>query len=165
MDLDGRVVLITGGGNGIGAAMARRFVEERPELVVVTDIDMNAATEVAGAIGGEAHPLDVTDGDATRALVTDIENRHGRIDLFCANAGIGPDGTLSSGDEKWDRVWQVNVMSHVHGFRAVLPGMLERGSGYLLATVSAAGLLTNIGAVQYTVSKHAALALAEWVAV
>jgi NAD(P)-dependent dehydrogenase (short-subunit alcohol dehydrogenase family) len=98
-------------------------------------------------------------------LVAGVERRHGRVDLFCANAGIASAEGVEMSDELWERMWQVNVMAHVHAARAVLPGMLARGSGYMLATVSAAGLLTNIGAAAYSVTKHAALGLAEWLAV
>lgn len=160
-----RVTVITGGANGIGAAMSRRFSVEGAAHVVVTDIDGDAAQRLADEIGGEGVALDVTDEAATRRLVADVERTHGRIDLFCANAGIGPMGGLEMDDASWDLVWQVNAFSHVIAARAVVPGMLERGEGYFLSTVSAAGLLTNIGAAAYSVSKHAALALAEWLAV
>jgi NAD(P)-dependent dehydrogenase (short-subunit alcohol dehydrogenase family) len=133
--------------------------------VVVADVDGEAAAGVANEAGASAAVLDVTDETATRELVAEVERRHGRVDLFCANAGIAAGEGLEMSDSAWERTWRVNVMAHVYAARAVLPGMLARGEGYFLATVSAAGLLTNIGAAAYSVTKHAALGLAEWIAV
>ena len=165
MEIDGRVVLITGGGSGIGAAMARRFMNEGAATVVVTDIDSAAATAVAADIGGVAATLDVTDEDATAGLIREVENEYGRIDILCLNAGIPTDGSVDAPNEDWQRTWEVNVMAHVYASRHALPGMLERGEGYIVTTASAAGLLTNIGAAPYSVTKHAAVALAEWLSV
>jgi len=165
MELRDKVVIVTGGGNGIGAAMCRRFVAEGATEVIVADLDGDAADTLAADIGATAVQLDVTNEAATRELVADVERRHGRVDLFCANAGIAAPQGLEMSNELWQRTWEVNVLSHVFAARAVLPGMLERGDGYFLATVSAAGLLTNIGAVAYSVTKHGALALAEWLSV
>lgn len=165
MELRDKVVVVTGGGHGIGEAMCRRFAADHAGAVVIADIDEEAARRVAEDIDGMPFQLDVTDPEANRRLVAAVQAEHGWIDLFCANAGIGPHGGLEMSDEMWDMVWQVNTMSHVYAARAVLPGMLERGDGYFLATVSAAGLLTNIGAAAYSVTKHAALALAEWLSV
>ena len=165
MNIKDRVVLITGGGSGIGAAMARRFVEEGAERVIVVDIDGDAARSTADDIDGEAFTLDVTDEDATKAVVREVQTDHGRIDILCLNAGIPTDGSVDASNEDWQRTWDVNVMAHVYATRHALPGMLERGEGYIVTTASAAGLLTNIGAAPYSVTKHAAVALAEWLSV
>jgi NAD(P)-dependent dehydrogenase (short-subunit alcohol dehydrogenase family) len=165
MEISGAVVVVTGGAHGIGAALARRFAAEGARQVVVADLDGRGAISVADEIGGDAVELDVTDRDATRHLVGTLEERWGGVDLFCANAGIASAEGIDMSDEMWDRTWRVNTMSHVYAAQAVLPGMLARGGGYFLATVSAAGLLTNIGAAAYSVTKHAALAHAEWLAV
>jgi NAD(P)-dependent dehydrogenase (short-subunit alcohol dehydrogenase family) len=167
MELHGRVAIITGGAGGIGAALARRFAAEGAEAVVVADLDERAAAEVAAGIGPVALGLgvDVTDADQVRALVATAEQRYGRVDLFCANAGVTVGDGLAAADADWGRAWEVNVLAHVYAARAVLPGMLARGEGYLLQTCSAAGLLTAIGDAPYTVTKHAAVGLAEWLAI
>jgi NAD(P)-dependent dehydrogenase (short-subunit alcohol dehydrogenase family) len=165
VDLDGKVIVVTGGGSGIGAAMARRFAAEEPAGLVIADIDLEAAQHVADQTGGVAVACDVSDAGSNRELILGTEDRFGPIDLFCANAGIGIVGDEQSDPVVWERMWQVNVMSHVHAARHLIPGWLARGEGYLLATVSAAGLLTNLKAAQYSVTKHAALAFAEWIAV
>ena len=160
MNINGKVVVITGGGSGIGAALARRFAAEGASRIVVADLDGAAAADVAREVDGDARQLDVTDPAAVRALVDAV----GAIDLFCSNAGIATGGGLDD-DAMWHRVLEVNTMAHVYAARAVLPGMLERGGGYLLQTASAAGLLTTPGDAPYTVSKHGAVALAEWLAI
>ncbi len=170
MDVKNKVVVVTGAAEGIGAALARRFAAEGAAKVVVVDRNGEGAAAVAAAIGGEAVTLDVTDGPATAAMVADIEARHGRIDLFCCNAGIGdgdPDKNdpTSSPDAVWLRAWNVNLMAHVHAARAVSPGMVARGSGYILNTVSAAGLLSQIGGAVYSTTKHAAVGFAESLAI
>jgi NAD(P)-dependent dehydrogenase (short-subunit alcohol dehydrogenase family) len=165
MEIQDKVVVITGGGSGIGAAMARRFIQERAATVVVADIDGDAARAVASEIGGESITLDVTDEAATEDLVRTVEAEHGGIDILCLNAGIPTDGSIDAPNEDWQRTWEVNVMAHVYATRHALPGMLRRGRGYIVTTASAAGLLTNIGAAPYSVTKHAAVALAEWLSV
>jgi NAD(P)-dependent dehydrogenase (short-subunit alcohol dehydrogenase family) len=167
MRLAGRVAVVTGGAGGIGAALATRFAAEGAAGVVVADLDGGAAQAVADAIGPAAVGLgvDVTDEDRVRALVATTEARYGRIDLFCANAGVTVGAGIEASGAEWQRAWAVNVLAHVYGARAVLPGMLARGEGYLLHTCSAAGLLTAVGDAPYTVTKHAALGLAEWLAV
>lgn len=165
MELAGKVVVVTGGGSGIGAALCRRFALEGAALVVVADLDDAAADAVAEAVGGRAVRLDVSRSTDVEHLVRQVEEAYGRIDLFCSNAGIFGGGGLEASPDVWQRTWEVNVLAHVHAARAVLPGMLARGEGYLLATASAAGLLTNIGNAPYSVTKHAAVALAEWLAV
>jgi NAD(P)-dependent dehydrogenase (short-subunit alcohol dehydrogenase family) len=165
MDVADAVVVITGGGSGIGAALARRFAGEGAAAVVVVDRSAAAAHAVADEIGGAAYEVDVSDESAVHALVADVGARHGRIDLFCSNAGITTGVELDDPDDLWHRALEVNLMAHVYAARAVLPGMLARGRGYLLNTASAAGLLTSPGDAPYAVSKHGAVAFAEWLAV
>jgi len=165
MKLAGKHVVVTGGASGIGRALARRFAAEGARAVVVADIDEKGASAVAKEIGASGVGLDVTNETQIQALVTDAEQRDGPIDLFCSNAGIGLHGGVEVPDEGWQRIWNVNLMSHVYAARAVLPGMIERGEGYLLNTASAAGLLTQIGSAPYAVTKHAAVSLAEWLAI
>ncbi|MEV4543346.1 SDR family oxidoreductase [Micromonospora echinaurantiaca] len=167
MNLTDRIAVITGGAGGIGSALARRFAAEGAAAVVVADLDADAADAVAAGIGPVAHAaaVDVTDEEQVRALVADTERRYGRIDLFCANAGVATGGGVELPDADWDRAWRVNVLAHVYAARAVLPGMLARGGGYLLATCSAAGVLTAVGDAPYTATKHAAVGFAEWLAV
>jgi len=145
--------------------MARRFAEEEPAGLVIADIDLDAATEVAGETGGVAVLADVSDPDANKDLIEGTEDRFGPIDLFCANAGIGMVGDEQSESATWTRMWEINVMSHIHAARHLIPGWVARGEGYLLVTASAAGLLTNLKAAQYSVTKHAAVAFAEWLAI
>lgn len=159
------VVVITGGGSGIGAAMATRFAEESPKAVVIADLDLAAAEQVAETTGGHAVQIDVSDQEANQRLVEATEDRFGPIDLFCANAGYGTVGDEQTDPADWDRMWQVNLMSHVHAARYLIPAWVARGEGYFLSTASAAGLLTNLKAAQYSVTKHAAVAFAEWLAI
>lgn len=170
MDLQNKIVVVTGGGDGIGAALCRRFAAEGASHIAVVDRNGSAARAVAAEIGGMAFEVDVSDGAAIGAMVSATEAAHGRIDLFCSNAGVAdfepdPRDATSSPDPVWMRAWGVNVMAHVHAARAVLPGMIERGEGYLLNTVSAAGLLSQIGAAAYSTTKHAAVGLAESLAI
>jgi NAD(P)-dependent dehydrogenase (short-subunit alcohol dehydrogenase family) len=160
MNVEGKVCVVTGGASGIGAALCRRFASAGAARVVVVDRAYDAARELADEIGGTAEQVDVTDPGA----VADLVARTGTIDLFASNAGVATGGGLDD-DEMWQRVLAVNTLAHVYAARAVLPGMLARGSGYLLQTASAAGLLTSPGDAPYAVSKHAAVGLAEWLAV
>ena len=164
MQLTDKVAVITGGGSGIGAALARRFAADGAARVVVVDRQLDSAEAVAADIGGTAEQVDVTDPAAVQDLVDRTLVAHGRIDLFASNAGVATGGGLDD-DQMWQRVLAVNTMAHVYAARAVLPAMLERGSGYLLQTGSAAGLLTSPGDAPYAVSKHGAVALAEWLAI
>ncbi|MEY9968418.1 NAD(P)-dependent dehydrogenase (short-subunit alcohol dehydrogenase family) [Streptacidiphilus sp. MAP12-16] len=161
MELKDAGVVVTGAGSGIGAALARRFAAEGAR-VVVNDLDGAAAERVAAEVGGLAVPGDASAEESVAALVAAARAHLGQIDLFCANAGIEPGGGVHTPDEVWDRVWQVNVMAHVRAVRHLLGPWLERGRGHLLATVSAAGLLTHLESAPYSVSKHGALAFAEW---
>jgi NAD(P)-dependent dehydrogenase (short-subunit alcohol dehydrogenase family) len=165
MELKGKVVVVTGGANGIGCAMCRRFAAEGARDVVVADLDPEGARRVAEEIGGLAIQADMSRESDVARLVEQAVGAYGRIDLFCSNAGIGLDGGIEVPDEGWHNILGVNFMAHVYAARAVLPGMLARGEGYLLQTASAAGLLTQIGSAPYSVTKHAAVAFAEWLAI
>lgn len=165
MQVEGSTVLVTGGASGIGAAMARAFHGSGADHVLIADIDLAGANEIATAIDGSAVQLDVTDEAATAEIIAEIEDDHGGVDILCCNAGIATDGSVDVATEVWQRTWDVNVMAHVYAIRHALPGMLGRGKGHIVSTASAAGLLTNIGAAPYAVTKHAALALAEWIAI
>ena len=165
MRLSDKVVIVTGGANGIGRALCRRFAREGARALVVADVDVIGAERVAAEIGGLPIETDVTREEDMRRLVERTIGEHGRVDLFCSNAGIAVDGDEHTPDTDWERCWRVNVMAHVLAARAVLPSMLMRGSGYLLQTVSAAGLLTHMHSATYAVTKHASLAFAEWLSI
>lgn len=165
MKVAGKHVVVTGGASGIGRALARRFAAEGARAVVVADLDGAGAESVAAEFGGLGRGVDVADEAQVVALVADAVEKNGPIDLFCSNAGIAIHGGVEVPDAEWQKIWNVNLMSHIYAARAVLPGMIERGEGYLLNTASAAGLLTQIGSAPYAVTKHAAVALAEWLAI
>ncbi len=165
MHLKDKVTVVTGGGGGIGQALCERFAKEQPRGIVVADLDEQAAAAVAERIGGTAIRCDVAHEEQIRQVVERANETYGPIDLFCSNAGIAFGGGVDAPDDQWQLIWDVNLMSHVYAARAVLPQMIERGSGYLLQTASAAGLLTQIGSAPYAVTKHAAVALAEWLSV
>lgn len=161
MELNGSVVVITGAGHGIGAAMARKFAD-RGASVVVNDIEQGAAHDVAAQIGGLPVPGDAASEAGATKLVNTALAQYGRVDLFCANAGTGQGGGPEAGEDAWASSWEINVMAHVRAARALLPHWLERGRGHFLATCSAAGLLTMLGSAPYSVTKHAAVGFAEW---
>jgi NAD(P)-dependent dehydrogenase (short-subunit alcohol dehydrogenase family) len=165
MDLTDRVVIVTGAARGIGGALATRLASERTKAVVVVDLNGDGARETATRIGATARQCDVTREDEVARLIADVEKEHGRIDVFCSNAGIAVGGGPEASDADWQRIWEVNVMSHVYVARHVLPGMLARKQGYILGTVSAAGLLNHFFAAPYGVTKAAALSLFEWLAI
>jgi NAD(P)-dependent dehydrogenase (short-subunit alcohol dehydrogenase family) len=167
VELGARHAVVTGAASGIGRALARRFAAEGAR-VVVADLDGDGAAAVADEIGGLGVRADVGSEEEIAALVRQAEEANGPVDVFFSNAGVpGPGGgPLEATDPAaWQQTWEVNVMSHVWAARAVLPGMLERGDGYLLNTASAAGVLTHVAALPYTVTKHAAVALAEWLSI
>ena len=165
MEIKNTVAIVTGGANGIGRALCRRLAAGGARGVVVADTDEAGAIQVAGEIDGLAVAVDVgIEADVVR-LVEQAVTRFGPVDLFCSNAGIGLNGGPEVSNADWERIWQINVMAHVYAARAVLPEMLKRGEGYLLNTASAAGLLTQIGSAPYSVTKHAAVGFAEWLAV
>jgi NAD(P)-dependent dehydrogenase (short-subunit alcohol dehydrogenase family) len=164
MELKGRVVVVTGGANGIGLALSQRFAREGAAGIVVADKDPRA-NDVAAQVGARAMVVDVSVEADVGRLVSETLTAFGRIDLFCSNAGIFTPGGEETSDLEWDRIWRVNVMAQVYAARAVVPTMLAAGGGYLLQTASAAGLLTQIGSAPYAVTKHAAVAFAEWLAI
>lgn len=164
MNLKDKVAVVTGGASGIGRALCVRFKAEGAKAVVVADVQAAAAAQVAGEIGGISIETDVARESDIQCLVKQATEKFGAIDLFCSNAGIG-EGGVDASDSDWRRSWEINVMAHVYAARAVLPAMLARGEGYLLQTVSAAGLLTQVGAAPYSVTKHAAQAFAEWLSI
>jgi len=165
MTLKDKVVVVTGGADGIGRALCRRFAAEGARMIVVADVNAEGANAVAAEIGGWAIATDVARQDEVVRLVEAVTERCGGIDLFCSNAGIMIEGGVDTPDDDWQVIWSVNVLAHLYAARAVLPGMLSRGNGYLLQTISAAGLLSQIGSAPYAVTKHAALGLAEWLAI
>ncbi len=165
MELNDRVVVITGGGSGIGAALARAAKAEGARHVVVADLSAENAASVAAEVGGTGVVIDVSDEAAIKKLVDDTELAHGPIDLFVSNAGFVTEGGVEDTNERINNMWEVHVMSHIYAARAVLPSMIARGEGYLLNTASAAGLLTQLGSMSYSITKHAAVSLAEWLAI
>ena len=166
MELTDKVVVVTGGAGGIGSALARRFSAEGARGVTVVDLEAAATEAVAGEIDGLAIAADVSKFEEHERIVAETEARFGPIDLYCSNAGIAVGGgPIDTGLDEWQRSWDVNVMAHVWAAKAVLPAMLARGEGYLLQTASAAGLLTNLGAAPYSVTKHGVVALAEWLSI
>ena len=166
MELADRHVVVTGGASGIGRAMAERFAAEGARGVVVADLDLEAAERVAEGIGGLGVRTDVRSEAGIGALAERAREAYGPIDLFCSNAGVpGPGGGPEAPDDEWQLTWEVNVMAHVWAARVLLPEMTARGHGYLLSTASAAGLLTQVSALAYSATKHAAVAVAEWIAI
>jgi len=165
MDVTNRVIVVTGGAKGIGRALAKRFASAGAKVVVVADVDLEGASGVADEINGTAVRCDVSRESDVKQLVEQVEVEHGRIDIFCSNAGIAVGGGPEAPDDQWQRIWDVNLMSHVFVARHALPGMLNRGEGYLLGTVSAAGLLNHVFAAPYGVTKAAALSLFEWLSI
>jgi len=160
-----RIVVVTGAASGIGRALARRFAADGAKLVVCSDRNGDGVRAVAEEIGGVAFETDVSKEADIKSMIEKVEAEHGPIDLFCSNAGIGIGGGAEAPDEAWQRIWDINVMAHVWAARHMVPRMIERGEGYLLNTASAAGLLSQIGSAPYAVTKHAAVALAEWLAI
>jgi len=170
MQVRDKVVVVTGGANGIGKALCERFHLEGARKVVVADLEEVNARSVAEAVAGDAYGVDVRDESQIAAMVTDVESRYGAIDLFCSNAGIialdgEPWWATSAPNGTWQAMWDIHVMSHVYAARACLPGMRERGEGYFLNTASAAGLLNQIGDAAYSTTKHAAIGFSESLAI
>ena len=165
MDVKNKIVVVTGGGSGIGAALCERFAREGAKGIAVADKNAANAETVAASIDGLALTCDVTVEAQIKGMIADVERRLGPIDLFCSNAGIGYGGGAEVSDERWQRIWDINVMAHVWAARHVVPLMIARGGGYLLNTASAAGLLSQVGSAPYAVTKHAAVALAEWLSI
>lgn len=155
MQIQNKVVVVTGGANGIGRALCHAFASAGARAVVVADLDETGAKRVAGEIKSTATVTNVGKESDVKRLVEETTRQFGQIDLFCSNAGIGVHGGPDASDTDWQRSWDVNVMAHIYAARAVLPQMLARKEGYLVQTVSAAGLLTQIGSAPYSVTKHA----------
>lgn len=175
MQIQGKVVVVTGGSNGIGRALSRAFAAQGARAVVIADRDEKGGQQVAQEIVAQKSVAQKTEGtflltdvskeaDVNR-LVENTTRQFGQVDIFCSNAGIGVDGGPEASNADWQRIWEINVMAHVYAARAVLPQMLARKEGYLVQTVSAAGLLSQIGSAPYSVTKHAAQSFAEWLAI
>jgi len=170
MEIKDRVAVVTGGASGIGRSLSLALAEHGAAAVVVSDVDADGAAMVAAEITGRgwqalAVAADVASEPEVQALAARAEQEFGRIDLVCSNAGIIVAGGIEVPDEAWSRIWAINVQSHVYLARAALPGMLTREGGYLVVTASAAGLLTQLGSAPYAVTKHAAVAFAEWLSI
>ncbi len=170
MDITGKSAVVTGGASGVGRSLCLGLAERGAAGVVVCDIDAEGAARVAAEIEAAGHRAiavgaDISKEKDVQALVASAEEAFGQVDLFFSNAGIIVAGGPEASDEAWSRIWAINVQSHVYVARAVLPGMLARGEGYLEITASAAGLLTQLGSAPYAVTKHAAVAFAEWLSV
>ena len=165
MKIKNKIVLVTGGANGIGKGLCERFHAEGAKKIIVTDIDEVNANAVAKQVDGVAYKLNVANESEVQTVVADVLDKFGRIDVVISNAGIGGDeGCLEVSNESWQNIWEINVLSHLSLSRAVFPNMLERGDGYFLITASAAGLLTYPTAAPYSVTKHAAVSFAEYLA-
>lgn len=165
MNLKDKIIVITGGATGIGRSLCERFATESPKAIIVADIVFAGAEEVAARISGTAIKCDVANEADIIQLVKTTNEKFGGIDLFCSNAGIIAMGGAEATDETWQNIWEINVMAHIYAARAVLPQMIERGEGYLLQTASAAGLLSQIGSAPYAVTKHSAVAFAEYLSI
>ena len=166
MNVKDKIVFVTGGANGIGRALCERFAAEDAKKVVVADLDYENAQALANAINGAAVRLDVSDEAQVKTAVEQVLGEFGQIDLVCSNAGIGgAEGCLEVSNDVWQKIYEINVLSHLYLSRAVFPSMIECGEGYFLITASAAGLLTHPTAAPYVVSKHAAVAFAEWLSI
>jgi NAD(P)-dependent dehydrogenase (short-subunit alcohol dehydrogenase family) len=169
MQVKDKVVVVTGGASGIGKSLCERFAREGARAVVVSDIDQQGIDQTVADIQDSTEALgivtDVGVEEQVNALVAQTLEKFGQIDLFCSNAGIFTAGGENVATDAWQKIWDINVMSHIFAARAVLPGMLERGEGYLLNTSSAAGLLSQVGSAPYSVTKHAAIGFAEWLSI
>ena len=164
MDIKDRIVVVTGAAGGIGRALALCFRKAGAKRVVCADIDGEGATATAKDVGGIGRQVNVAVESEIKALIEDIEAQEGPIDLFCSNAGISVRGGPEVPNDDWQRIWDINVMAHIYAARHLAPRMIERGEGYFLNTASAAGLLSQVGSAPYAVTKHAAVGLAEWLA-
>ena len=165
MEVRDKVVVVTGAANGIGRALAKRFSEEGAGKIIIADLDEQGLKRVETETGAESFKTNVASEADIKQLINSCERKYGGIDLLCNNAGIGVNGGPEVPNEDWQKIWEINVMAHVYAARAAIPGMLRRGSGYILNTASAAGLLSQIGSAPYAVTKHAAVSFAEWLAI
>jgi len=166
MDLEAKVVVVTGAAGGIGGALVRGLLERDAKSVIAADLDGRGVEALSEELGAVVVPrtLDVCDEDATRALIDDVEETIGPIDVWFANAGVASGIGPEAPDELWQLQWRVNVMSHVYAARALMPRWIDRGGGHLVTTASMAGLLSSAGDGAYSATKHAAVGLAEWLA-
>lgn len=164
MKIEGKIIIVTGAGSGIGKALAARFVAEQAHTVVATDIDADAACQTANELQCEAMTADMSREEDVQRLIMETESDHGPVDLFCSNAGVALGADADSPNSEWQASWDINVMAHVYAARYLLPSMRKRKSGYFLITASAAGLLNQIGGAAYGTTKHAAIGFAEWLA-
>ena len=163
MEVENKRVIITGSANGIGSSLSRAFKDRNVESMILVDLDEINNTKLSNEVGGIPYKADVGSEDDIIKLVEFAKKEMGGIDIFCSNAGIsGAGGLLNTSNEDWSNIWNVNVMSHIHAAKHTLPIMLEQGSGYFMNTASAAGLLTQLGAAGYSVTKSAAVSFAEW---
>ena len=165
MQIKDKIIVVTGAASGIGRALAKRFAAEGARRLVIADVDRAGLDRVANETGALAIRTDVSQEAQIRHLIEHTEATAGPINLFCSNAGIGLDGGAEVPDSGWQRIFDINVMAHIWAARVLVPLMIARKSGYFLQTVSAAGLLTQVGSAPYAVTKHAALAFAEWLSV
>jgi NAD(P)-dependent dehydrogenase (short-subunit alcohol dehydrogenase family) len=164
MQVEGKIIVVTGAGSGIGRALVQKFTNLKARAVVAVDINLDTAEETAAMYGCVAKAADVSREEDIVRLIEDVESEVGPIDLFCSNAGVAAGASEQSPSEEWQFSWDVNVMSHVLAARHMIPRMVARGGGYLMNTASAAGLLNQIGGAAYGVTKHAAVGFAEWIA-
>jgi NAD(P)-dependent dehydrogenase (short-subunit alcohol dehydrogenase family) len=164
MDIKDKICVVTGAASGIGKALCLAFADAGARQVVCVDMNGDGAAETAEAVGGAAYTVDVSDEAQIKAMIDSVEKDIGPIDLYWSNAGIAVGGGMETPNTEWQRVWEINVMAHVWAARHLVPLMSARGGGYLLNTASAAGLLNQIGSASYGVTKHAAVGLAEWIA-
>ena len=164
MEIQDKICVITGAASGIGRALCLAFKDAGAKHVVCVDMNGEGAVATAEQVGGTAYAVDVSSEDQIKNMIDSVEQTIGPIDLFWSNAGIAVGGGMDTPNDAWQRVWDVNVMSHVWAARHLVPKMAARGGGYLLNTASAAGLLNQIGSASYGVTKHAAVGLAEWIA-
>lgn len=164
MEIKDRIIVVTGAAGGIGKALALRFAKAGAKHVVCADIDKDGAEATAREVNGSAYKVNVSSEDEIKQLIESVEDNIGPIDLFCSNAGILMLGGPEVPNEDWQRIWDINVMAHIYTARHLVPRMIKRGGGYLLNTASAAGLLSQVGSAPYAVTKHAAVAFAEWLA-
>ena len=165
MQLENKVCVVTGAAGGIGAALARQFAAKGAKGIVVADIQDGLARGIADEVGGKAFIGDMTQETDIQALIAMAEETYGDIDVFCSNAGIIRLGTEQASNDEWQLCWDLHLMAHVYAARALAPKMATRGDGYLVNTASAAGLLSHVNSATYTVTKHAAVAFAEWISI
>ncbi len=165
MDIKGKVVIVTGAASGIGRGLCLRFAREGAKAIIAADVNEAGAKEVAAEVKGDAIVCDVRSEEDVIRLVKFTEDKYGCVDLFCSNAGIIAIGGYEVDNASWQRIWEINVLAHVFAARAAIPGMIGRGGGAFMITASAAGLLSQIGSLPYSVTKHAAVGLAESLAI